>query len=298
MPVRIAIIGPGAVGGTLAAHLARNPELEVVLCARRPLIDLQVITPAGDTLAPRTPVITEPGQATPVDWVLVTTKAYDVAGAAKWFPTLVGPATRIAILQNGVEHIDRFRPYADPEKLLPVMVDLPAERPHPNRITQRGTGRMRVPASSAGIAFVELFAATGMDVATTPDFLTAIWSKLALNATGAVSALTLQPAGVVHQPAIAKLMHAMVLEVVAVARAAGAKLEDSLADEIIAGQLKAPRDAINSLHADRLAGRIMEIDARNGAVVRAGLRHGIPTPLNAMAVTLLSAQQPLSTPKP
>lgn len=48
-------------------------------------------------------------------------------------------------------------------------------------------------------------------------------------------------------------------------------------------------DGVNSLHADRAAGRPMETDARNGAVVRIGRRHNIPTPLNQMAVTLLDA---------
>ncbi|HWA85197.1 MAG TPA: ketopantoate reductase C-terminal domain-containing protein, partial [Opitutus sp.] len=78
----------------------------------------------------------------------------------------------------------------------------------------------------------------------------------------------------------------------AVARAEGAQLADSLADEIIAGQRAAPPDATNSLLADRAAGRRMEVDARNGAVVRAGRRHGIPTPLNTMALALLEAMQP------
>lgn len=35
----------------------------------------------------------------------------------------------------------------------------------------------------------------------------------------------------------------------------------------------------------------MEIDARNGAVVRFGKKHGIPTPMNDMAVALLIAAQ-------
>jgi 2-dehydropantoate 2-reductase len=46
---------------------------------------------------------------------------------------------------------------------------------------------------------------------------------------------------------------------------------------------------MNSLHADRAAGRPTEIDARNGAIVRIGARHGIPTPCNQMSVALLVA---------
>jgi 2-dehydropantoate 2-reductase len=48
-----------------------------------------------------------------------------------------------------------------------------------------------------------------------------------------------------------------------------------------------PADSVNSLLADRLAGRPMEVDIRNGVVVRLGKKHGIPTPCNEMAVSLL-----------
>ena len=48
-----------------------------------------------------------------------------------------------------------------------------------------------------------------------------------------------------------------------------------------------PPDSLNSMHADRLAGRPMELDARNGVIIRLGRTHGIPTPYNEMAVGLL-----------
>jgi 2-dehydropantoate 2-reductase len=48
-----------------------------------------------------------------------------------------------------------------------------------------------------------------------------------------------------------------------------------------------PPDSVNSLHADVEAGRPTEIDLRNGVVVELGKRHGIRTPYNDMAVTLL-----------
>ena len=46
---------------------------------------------------------------------------------------------------------------------------------------------------------------------------------------------------------------------------------------------------MNSLLADRLAGRPLELDARNGVVVRRGAEHGVPMLLNAMAVAVLDA---------
>jgi 2-dehydropantoate 2-reductase len=43
--------------------------------------------------------------------------------------------------------------------------------------------------------------------------------------------------------------------------------------------------------ADRLAGRPMEYDARNGVIVRRGARHGVAAPMNALMVALLEAAQ-------
>jgi 2-dehydropantoate 2-reductase len=88
---------------------------------------------------------------------------------------------------------------------------------------------------------------------------------------------------------VAELMRALIRECIAVGRADGAVLDDALADVLVEGYRRAPPDSINSLHADRLAGRPMEIAARNGAIVRKGIAHGIPTPLNQAIVTLLSA---------
>ncbi len=64
---------------------------------------------------------------------------------------------------------------------------------------------------------------------------------------------------------------------------------DDLPEAVIAGYRAGAPDGINSLHADRLAGRPMELDARNGVIVRRGALYGIPTPANAMIVALINA---------
>lgn len=285
---RIAIIGPGAVGVTVAAWLARAAAGEVIVCAREAFPRIEAETPYGPISA-SPPVLTDPAGAGPADWVLVATKAYDAEGAARWFPALRQAHSRVAILQNGVEHVARFSPFLPAECILPVMVDCPAERNAPGRVRQCGAATMVVPDGEAGRAFVALFEGTRIDVRTTPDWTTAAWRKLALNAAGAVSAVTLQPGGVAHLEAVAEVMRGLVREVVAVGRAEGARLDDRLVEEIIAHSRQVPRDAINSLLADRLAGRPMESEARNGVVVRLGRRHGLPTPYNETLFACLCA---------
>jgi 2-dehydropantoate 2-reductase len=286
--IRIALIGPGSIGGSVGAWLAQSDDHDITLCARTPFEQLQVETPKG-VITARPKLLTDPDMGTPVDWVLVATKAYDVEATARWFRSLVGPDTRVAVLQNGVEHVARFAPHLPIERILPAVVDIPAERVGAGHIRQRRMGTIVVPQGVAGEAFVGLFAHTPIAVSTTDDFITVLWNKLALNCAGAISALTLQPGGIAWRDDIAEIQRAMVRECVAVGRAEGARLADDLPDAVIANCRAAPRDSINSIYADRAAGRPMELDPRNGVIVRLGAKHGIPTPINAMIVALIEA---------
>jgi 2-dehydropantoate 2-reductase len=285
---RIAIVGPGAVGSVIAAWLHETQRHELTLCSRRPFTELHVQTTARSvTFSPR--IETDPSRAPAVDWALVTTKAYDAAGAAAWLKRLCADGAPAAILQNGVEHVERFAPYLPPSQILPVMIDCPAERSASLHVTQRGPARMVVPDDARGREFVRLFEGTQVSTTTTNDFKSAVWRKLCLNSAGVISALVLQPASVMHDEEIGELSRALVRECMAVGRAEGAVLPDDLPETVLQGYRAAPPDSVNSLHADRTAGRQTEIDARNGAIVRLGRKHGIPTPCNQMAVALLTA---------
>src|ERR1700678_767853 len=194
---RIAIVGVGAIGGVTAALLQRAGGHELLLCTRRPLSGLSVETPDGvENIHAK--FVADPSEAFEVDWVLVATKAYDVAGAAKWLDKLCSKGAPVAVLQNGVEHRERFAPYLAMEKILPVVVDCPAERQAPDKIRQRGVMHLKVPDTALGREFVELFAGTATDATVVPDFLSVVWRKLCFNSAGVLSALVMQPAGVVR----------------------------------------------------------------------------------------------------
>lgn len=288
MTTSILLIGPGAIGATLATWLAQDDRNDVTVAVRTPIDSLEVTTPQGIIRAtPR--ILTEPAQARHVDWILVATKAYDSESASAWLPGATSRHTRLAVIQNGVEHIARFEKHFERERIVPVMIDLPADRTAPGRSVQRGRAQMVVPAGKNGADFLKLFAATNFDLAQTDDFTTAVWRKLCLNSAGAVSAVVLKGAGISRHDGVAELMRQIVRECIAVGRAEGATLADTVPDDIVAGARRAPPDAENSMVADRRAGRPMEIDARNGVIVRLGKKHGIDAPMNALMVALLEA---------
>jgi len=285
---RIAIVGVGAIGGVTAALLHQAGGHQLLLCTRRQMVGLSVDTPDGPVNVEAS-FVTDPSEAVEVDWVIVSTKAYDVAGAAKWLERLCSNGAPVAVLQNGVEHRERFAPYLPVEKIVPVMVDCPAERQAPDRVRQRGVMHLKVPDNALGRDFVKLFAGTPADATTVPDFPSVVWRKLCFNSAGVLSALVLQPAGVVRGEALGDVALQIIRECAAVARAEGANLEENVADVVLAAQRAAPADSINSMLADRLAGRPVEIDARNGVIVRLGRKHGIATPANTMAVAMMEA---------
>jgi 2-dehydropantoate 2-reductase len=284
----VAVIGPGAIGGSIAARL-RAAGRDVIVCARHPLTALVVEGPTGTIRAAPRVVLSAAGVG-PVPWVLLATKAHQTEGAADWLGATVGPGTILAVLQNGVEHAERVAPYAGGATVLPVVVECPAVRTAPGRILQRAPARLVVPAGEAGERFARLFEGTDVRVDLAADFVTAAWRKLCLNvAGGAITALTGRPLGAVRRPDLTRLARELVRECVEVGRAEGALLGDEQVDETIASLLAGPADAITSMLADRRAGRPLEVDARNGAVVRIGERRGIDAPLNRAVAALLSA---------
>ena len=282
----IAVIGPGAIGGLTATWLCQDSNNQVTVCARTPFEDLMVETPDGPIRA-RPEVLLKPGAGKPVDWILVATKAYDSAAAASWFPGLLGENTQLAVLQNGVDHVERFSLYLPAERILPVIVDCPTERLSPGKILQRGAATMDVPCCDVGESFCNLFRNTEITASQNSHFKEAAWRKLCINAAGVVNALTGEPARIAHDENAAYLMRRIVEEAVAVGLAEDVNLSGGLADEVVEIYRNQPGDSTNSLLADLMAGRPMEIDLRNGIIVKLGKRHGIPTPYNNMAVTLL-----------
>ena len=285
---KIALIGPGAIGGTLAGWLETKADNDLVICSLNSFKVLVVDSPFG-SLASSPRVITDPSLAGPVDWILICTKTYQIDDGADWILPLSHADTHIAVIQNGVEHLANLSPYVSADRIVPVIIDCPAERSEPGKILQRGSVLMTVRNTSSSSTFASLFPAEGFETRLTDDWNTAAWRKLCINSGGAVSALLNQPANVVREENAANIMKNLIRECIAVARAEGAQIEDSIVEEIIAGQASASEGAMNSIHADLVYKRPMEWDARNGVIVRLGKKHGVATPFNEMAVFLLKA---------
>jgi 2-dehydropantoate 2-reductase len=287
----VAVIGLGAIGGVAAGCLAAAGRYDLVACVRQPIERLTLDAPDGTVTLPLH-ALTDPAQAKAVDWVLLCTKTHATASTAPWLKALCGPSTRVAVLQNGVDHVARVAPFAGAATVLPVIVYYNGERLSADRVKlRRGADPDVIVADDdAGRAFVQLFEGTPLRVKPGQDFATLAWRKLLLNAVASpVTALTLQRQAVLRRPDIKALCLAVLDEAIAVGRAEGARLADDEAAHTLATLYTFAGELGTSMYFDRLAGRPFEHEALTGAIVAAGERHGIATPLNRALLALLRA---------
>jgi len=291
----VAVIGPGAIGSAAAAAIQRAGRHRLVVCGRRDHGRIRVDDDtAGSSVTVDAPFLTSASQVTaPVDWVLLAVKAHQTEGAGTFLSALCGPGTRVAVLQNGVEHRQRVEPLvvASGAEVLPVIVWISAEQTEPGVVRVRGevTPRLQVPAGTLGQEFGDLLRGGPIAVEPVEDFTTAVWMKLTTNAIGGLMAATGRRASVFQRDDVDALARELARECLAVARAEGASFGEGVADTLVDHFVKMPPDTGSSILFDRLAGRALEWDARNGVIRRLGRAHGIRTPVSDVLVPLLAA---------
>ena len=272
----------------MAAAVQQAGGHELVLCARRPMEQVVVEGPDGTEVALAGAVLTEPARTTPFEWVLLAVKAHQTAGAAGWLRALCGPSTVVAVLQNGIDHVERVGPLAGEAEVLPVVNWCPVEPVAPGRVRQRGALRLAVPGGRAGAAFATLLG-TGAEVAVGGDFALEAWRKLCANAVAGIMAVAGRPAEMFGDDDVLAVARELARECAAVARAEGAPLIDEEAEDIVDWLSALAPDAGSSILVDRLEGPALEWEARNAIIGRLGRRHGLATPVSDTVSALLHA---------
>lgn len=284
----IAVVGAGAIGGVMAAALGDCGH-DVRLCVRTPFERLRRIS--GDEATDYDfPIHTSADGLGPVDWVFLCTKAYQNEAARPWLDRLVDANTRVAVMQNGVDHVERVRHLMQPAAVVPGIILLPAEATEPGVIRQGRPGVVRVPDDESGRAFGDLFDGHPLvSVEPSADFVSEIWKKLIVNAvSGAICTLTLTPIREITHPAVAGLSRALMEEIAAVGRAEGADIPAEFIEQCMQPREGALGAHWTSIAVDWREGRPMEWEARNAVVGRIGARHRIQTPLNDACAALLA----------
>lgn len=284
----IALIGPGAIGTTIAAMLhetGRTPTL----CGRSAREHLTLRGDGVDVIVPG-PVWTDPTalQRT-FDLVFVAVKSTQIEAAAPWLSALCSTRTTVCALQNGIEQKTLLAPHVPGSEVIPSVVWFPAQRESDGSVRLRGKARLTLPNTPRTGVVLAALRGSRCTVEVTEDFTSVAWRKLLQNAVAGLMALAGRRSGMFSRTDITELALAYLWEGLAVARAEGAVLGDAVPQEIVDAFHAFPADLGTSILADRQHERPLEWDIRNGVVQRLGRSHGIPTPVSDVVVPLLAA---------
>jgi 2-dehydropantoate 2-reductase len=286
---RIALVGPGAIGSTVAAllHAAGHP---VTLCGRTPRDSIEVRPDGEEPIVVPGPVVTDPAAITaPVDVVLLAVKDTQNERAGTWLSRLCDENTVVCALQNGVEQVERVGRFCPESTVVPVAVWISAEPTPDGAVRLRTAARLVLPEVPAAKTLADLFADTAIRVEVDPNFISAAWHKLLVNAVVGLMVLTGRRAGMFRRDDVAALARRYLAECLMVARADGARLGDDVIDDVVGLLAKSPPDITTSMLTDREAGRQLEWDIRNGVIARKAAQHGLATPISDVLVPLLAA---------
>ncbi|BBZ14186.1 oxidoreductase [Mycobacterium branderi] len=287
--MHIAVVGPGAVGATVAALLHAAGH-RVLLCGRTPRDRIELRPDGADPIVVPGPVCTDPGEIDArVDVVVLAVKATQNDQAGGWLSRLCDEHTVVAVLQNGIEQVEQVQPHCPTSAVVPGIVWYSAETEPDAGVRLRTEARLVLPTGPAAETVAELLRGAGCVVDCDPDFTAALWRKLLVNALAGLMALTGRRSGMFRRDDVAALSRAYLAECLAVARAEGAGLGEDVVDEMVEMFRRAPADMGTSMLADREARRPLEWDVRNGVIIRRARRHGIPTPISDILVPLLAA---------
>jgi 2-dehydropantoate 2-reductase len=294
--MRIAVLGPGGVGGLLAGLLERDGG-DVVVLARestaaviaREGLRVQSVT-FGDFVAhPRALARLQE----PVDALLVATKASGLTSALE--RVAVEPGVVLPLL-NGLDHIGALRERFSPESVLAGSIRVEADRPEPGAVVHTSPFLLVSMASSypavepAMRALADTLSAAGVPVRVSDSEADVMWSKLVrLNALACVtSAYDVLLGEIRSTPRLHADLVGAIEEACAVGRAEGATDIDPAR---AVAELEAAHDTLgSSMQRDIAAGREPELDAIPGSVLRAGASHGIPCPTIERLVSMIAAR--------
>lgn len=289
--MKIAVIGPGGIGCLFAGLLAEAGHA-VQLIDRRPeraaLINRAglIIEKNGAARKVMLPAQAFPAECGAVELILLCVKAQETAGTLPSLRSLAGNETFVLSLQNGLGNLEALAPAVESKNLFAGATTQGATVVALNHIRHAGGGQTLIgplgPNQAGAEELAGALAQAGIEAAATPDTKGMLWSKLVINAAiGPVSVLADRPNGALAENEKWRALLAQAAQEGA-AVAAGGGIQLMFADPVKAVLAVCEKTAenISSMLQDIRRGRKTEIEAINGALLRAAAELGMATPAN------------------
>lgn len=287
-------IGAGAVGGYYAAMLARAGQ-RVSVIARGAHLDairqngLQIRSKAVGDFTATLAAESDPSRIGPVDVVVLAVKTYDNDTAIPLIRPMMGAATTVLTLQNGVDSAEEVAQVAGERATIAGATYIATAVEAPGLIVQTGSHRRIVfgecfgnPAAvSDRVRAIEAaMRAADIHAEAVADARVPLWEKFVYLAPFAsfTGAARLPIGPIWADPHARMAFLEAVGEVEAVARASGVTIPADIRARIEQYTANIPSSTRSSLLIDLSQGKRIEVESLTGSVVRRGRAAGVPTP--------------------
>lgn len=297
--MKIAIVGPGAMGCLLAAFFARSKQDVYLLdknSERARKIDRDGIKVEGlaGEFNIKVSTTSKPGDIGACDLIIIAVKAYNTEDAVKAAKGLLNETSQVLSLQNGVGNLQILDDTAGEERVIGGVTSCGATLLEAGHVRYAGKGETIIGKTSGRVlgpvrAAQTVLQKAGFDTKISKDINGVIWSKLIINVgINALTVLTrLNNGRLVEYGGARDVMRAAVQEAVKVAKRKRIKLAYDDPIQKVEDVAKATAANVSSMLQDVLRKKRTEIDFINGAIVRQAKSLNIPTPVNEVLTNLV-----------
>ena len=305
--MRVMVVGVGALGSYFGGALAEAGHDVTLLIrnrAHRAAIRENGLILHRDGVEARIPVAVVDSelaqQAGIADIVLVFTKTGATAAALEDARPVIGDATRLVSVQNGLGNAAVLAGFVPMDRVIYGTTMAPGDIVAPGVVSTHGPHVTQFCAAgsdqqTARLAddLATMLNGAGLETRVNPDVDRVIWAKVSFNcAMNSLCALLGRtPGPLLDDPEIKALVMATIMEGCDVAAAAGVEVDRDALRATIEMVHREHRDHKPSMLVDVENRRRTEIDALNGAVVATGNRLGVPTPRNQTLLALIHARE-------
>jgi len=292
----ILIVGTGALAGLFGGRLASRAEVTLfgswadgLEALRQRGIRLQE---NGEATEFQVRATDDPSECEGATNALVLVKSWQTEAAADTLLQCLAPEGVALTLQNGLGNIEVLEAAIGAERAALGVTTTGATLLGPGRVRVGGEGPTYVAPHPRLETLVDLLQASGFEVRADPDLMSLVWGKLVVSA--GINALTalleVQNGELLERPQARLLMNEAALETAQVAEAQGIKLPYENPSHEVERVAKQTAENESSMLQDVRRSVPTEVEAINGAVVREGKLHGVPTPVNWSLLNLVRAK--------
>jgi len=298
--MKIAIVGPGALGCLVASLLKNRTKEDIWLFdksherAKKIRDDGIKVEGMSGAFTVKLNVTADPKEVGSCDLVVICVKSYSTEDACKDIKELVSENTYVLTMQNGIGNVQILNDYFGPEKVIAGVTNHGATLLGIGHVRHAGKGDTVIGKSDGKLSGIlrnvaNLLTRAGFETKVSKDIDSVVWSKLIINVgINALTAITrLNNGRLIEYEEARELLRSSVQEAVKIVKRKRIKLTYDDPIQKVESVCKATAANISSMLQDVLNKKRTEIDFINGAIIRQGKALSIPTPVNEVLTNIV-----------